>query len=152
MNRLNETESAVINFVGSLFLRDSFLTYYYIFFPDWCMILFANFFCFFYFLLFFFWCDAFFIFFSWNILLVNNFSVMSGCFLGWTSSKHKFKCLAQGQNILHLVRLGPVSDLKSVTLPLSHCTPWILFWNTWYIYCNLNHTFFFFKYHLICLN
>ena len=132
----------------SPFLRDSILTYYYTFFP-WLI---HKFVCWFFFIfdflifIFLMWC--FFIFFSWNLLLVNNFSVMSGCFLGRTSSKHKINCLAQGQNILHLVRLGPATSSQS----LFH---WATAHLGFYfgipdIYCYLNHTFPF-QYHLICL-
>ena len=135
----------------SLFLRDSFLTdHFEIYFP-WLM---HNFICWFFLIFdflifFFFWCDAFLFFFSWNFLLVNSFSVMSGRFLGRTSTKHKINCLAQGQNILHLVRLGPATSSQS----LSH---WATAHLGFYfgipdIYCNLNHTFPF-QYHLICLN
>ena len=132
----------------SLFPRDSFLTDHFKIYFFWLM---HNFICwFFLFLNFSFDVMLFFIFFfSWNFLLVNNFSVMSGCFLGWTSTKHKINCLAQGQNILHLVRLGPATSSQS----LSH---WATAHLGFYfripdIYCYLNHTFPF-QYHLICLN
>ena len=40
---------------------------------------------------------------------VNNFSAMSGrVFLGLTSTKQRIKCIAQGHNIVPLVRLESV--------------------------------------------
>ena len=42
---------------------------------------------------------------------VNIFSVTSGLvFLGLTSTKHRIKCLAQGQNVVLPVRLEPVDS------------------------------------------
>ena len=130
----------------SLFLRDSFLTDHFEIYFLWLM---HNFICWFFLFLNFSFDVMLFYFFSWNFLLVNNFSVMSGRFLGRTSTKHKINCLAQGQNILHLVRLGPATSSQS----LSH---WATAHLGFYfgipdIYCYLNHTFPF-QYHLICLN
>ena len=53
---------------------------------------------------------------------VNNFSVTPGHFLGWTSTKQRIKCLAQGHTECtwwgsNQQPLNP----KSSTLPLSHC-------------------------------
>ena len=121
------------------FQKDSILTYHYTFFP-WLM---HNFICWFFFI-----CDfsiyiflmwSFFNFFSWCFLLDNNFSVMSGRFLGRTSTKHKVNCLAQGQNISHLVRLGPATSSQSLyhwaSAHLGFC------FGILDIYCYLNHTF-----------
>ena len=52
-------------------------------------------------------------------VLVNNFSVTSGCvFLGWTSTKQGLMCLAQGHITVTPVRLDrqPIG-LESSTLP-----------------------------------
>ena len=130
----------------SLFLRDSFLTDQFEIYFLWLM---HNFICWFFLFLNFSFDEMLFYFFSWNFLLVNNFSVMSGRFLGRTSTKHKINCLAQGQNILHLVRLGPATSSQS----LSHWATAHLGFNYEIpdIYCYLNHTFPF-QYHLICFN
>ena len=54
---------------------------------------------------------------------VTNFSVMSGrVFLGWTSTKQGFMCLAHGHNAVTPVRLKPAAT-RSSSLPLSHCAP-----------------------------
>ena len=55
---------------------------------------------------------------------VNNFSVMSGwVFLGWTSTKQGFMCLAQGHNAVTPVRLEPATsrsrDKHSTTEPAT---------------------------------
>ena len=130
----------------SLFLRDSFLTDQFEIYFLWLM---HNFICWFFLFLNFSFDVMLFYFFSWNFLLVNNFSVMSGRFLGRTSTKHKINCLAQGQNILHLVRLGPATSSQS----LSHWATAHLGFNYGIpdIYYYLNHTFPF-QYHLICFN
>ena len=48
---------------------------------------------------------------------VNNFSVMLGrVFLGWTSTKQRLMCLAQGHNTLMPVRLEPVTPQSLVKL------------------------------------
>ena len=52
---------------------------------------------------------------------VNNFSVMSGLFLGCASTKQKIKCLAPGHNAVSQVRLEPStprSQVKHSTDPL----------------------------------
>ena len=54
---------------------------------------------------------------------IVNFSVMSGrVFLGWTSTKQRIKCLAQGHNIV----TPPRVRLKPATLPspVWHSTNW----------------------------
>ena len=53
---------------------------------------------------------------------VDNFSVMSRCFLGQTINKQRLKCLAQGQNAVPLVNTQTL-DQESRTVPLIHCTP-----------------------------
>ena len=94
---------------------------------------------------------------------VNKFSVMSRqVFLGWTSTKQGLMCLAQGHNTVPPVRLEPQTlDLKSSTLPLSHCAPekWLkktltlcilasskkVFWQTRHLYKVLLYCIQFFK-------
>ena len=59
-----------------------------------------------------------------------NFSVMSGrVFLGWTSTKQRITCLAQGHNTVPPVRLHPPtaeSQVKHSTKP--YCSS-VLCWN-----------------------
>ena len=45
---------------------------------------------------------------------------------GWTSTKQRIKCLVQGHNSVPPVK-QPL-NLKSNTLQLSHCTPFVLFY------------------------
>ena len=56
-----------------------------------------------------------------DYVLVNKFSVMSGqVFLGWTSTKQRIKCLAQGHNTVMARTSNP--KITSLTLnQLSHC-------------------------------
>ena len=73
---------------------------------------------FFIFLIWFFFC-------SWCFILINKFSVMSGRFLGWTSTKQRINCLAQGRNKLPPVRLEPATSSQS----LYHwATAYLVFW------------------------
>ena len=63
------------------------------------------------------------VFFVWYDLIlyvpVNMFSHLSGqVFLGWTSAKQRIKCLAQGHNIVPLLRLKPANPRS----PIKHST------------------------------
>ena len=72
------------------------------------------------------------------VCVVNNFSVISGCFpvfLVWTSiTKQRIKCLAQGNNTVPSVSL----ELAPLSLPLSPCTLWreinITLWYNIYLF------------------
>ena len=64
-----------------------------------------------------------FMFVSMLYVSVNNFTVVSGrfpVFLGWTSTKHLIKCLAQGHNTVTTDRPS-ISNLRRYKL--SHCAP-----------------------------
>ena len=42
------------------------------------------------------------------------FSVMSGCFLDLTSTEQRIKCIAQGHNKVHPIRLEPATPQPQV--------------------------------------
>ena len=60
---------------------------------------------------------------------VNNFSVMlKQLFLGWASTKHRIKCLAQEHNAVPPVRLKPLTPrswVKHSTVEMPHHAPHI---------------------------
>ena len=58
---------------------------------------------------------------------VNIFSAMSGLvFLGWTSTKQRIKCLAQGHDAVPLVRLRPATPQSLSQAPYHWATKLLL--------------------------